>query len=573
MSKPFGLVKNDSMSQLKYTMADTSNVDEIARLCPCLLYIEGIDKVLSDVSALQSNQDLGTSPQSSFSRSLSIFFEDLNSKKSLVQGKSTNSAIELGLVLSVADVLSEESLEYTLKSNFPGSIKLEPYSSGEVDEEINKNIISIIKNTKDAEKSELKSMIHRIVSEHGSGMTSFRLLQMLISNAFTVDSRSDHWYTSVTLENIKKADRHFISTVHVKAAKNKMESLNMSKIKVGPGTGDSAKVSAVRWDDIGGMHRVRKEILDMIQLPFLRPELYPPGCPVRRAILLYGPPGTGKTLVARAVATECDMAFISVKGPELLDVYVGESEANVRALFLNAREQAPCVVFFDELDSLAPARGRGNDGGGVMDRVVAQLLTEMDDLSSAEFSSGNGNAPNKKSKGVFVLGATNRPDLLDSALLRPGRFDRKVYLPVCKEIESRKQILIAQTRKIKLDDSVDLDKIASLMPDTATGADVGAVVSSAYSHARAVKLTSLKKEACLHLKIEMDEIGEIREPSEDHTWQIARHINSLPAQQLNVSISYDDLVHCVRHMHLSVTAEDLFHYEKLAQQYDDDDII
>ena len=201
------------------------------------------------------------------------------------------------------------------------------------------------------------------------------------------------------------------------------------------------------------------------------------------------------------------MAFMSVKGPELLDAYVGESEANVRALFANAREQAPCVIFFDELDSLAPARGRGSDGGGVMDRVVAQLLTEMDSLSSNEPATDEGSTVKQRPKGVFVLGATNRPDLLDSALLRPGRFDRKVYLPVCKDIESRKQILQAQTRKISLDRGVDLHEIARMMPNTATGADVGAVVSSAYSHARAVKLSCLKREAATSLEIGIESTG------------------------------------------------------------------
>ena len=111
------------------------------------------------------------------------------------------------------------------------------------------------------------------------------------------------------------------------------------------------------------------------------------------------------------------MAFLSVKGPELLDIYVGESEKNVRDIFENARQLSPCVLFFDELDSLAPARGRGNDGGGVMDRVVSQLLTELDGMTNEQ---------------VFVIAATNRPDLLDPAMLRPGRFDRMIYLSVCK---------------------------------------------------------------------------------------------------------------------------------------------
>jgi len=127
--------------------------------------------------------------------------------------------------------------------------------------------------------------------------------------------------------------------------------------------------------------------------------------------LLYGPPGTGKTLVAKAVATSCALNFFSVKGPELLNMYIGESEANVRHVFQRARDAKPCVIFFDELDSVAPKRGNHGDSGGVMDRIVSQLLAEIDGMSS--------------SNDVFVIGATNRPDLLDPALLRPGRWVRR----------------------------------------------------------------------------------------------------------------------------------------------------
>jgi peroxin-6 len=132
----------------------------------------------------------------------------------------------------------------------------------------------------------------------------------------------------------------------------------------------------------------------------------PPG------ILLYGPPGTGKTLLAKAVATSCSLNFFSVKGPELLNMYIGESEANVRRVFQRARDAKPCVIFMDELDSVAPKRGNQGDSGGVMDRIVSQLLAELDGMS------GDGDSGD----GVYVMAATNRPDLLDPALLRPGRY-------------------------------------------------------------------------------------------------------------------------------------------------------
>ncbi|XP_010160055.1 PREDICTED: peroxisome biogenesis factor 6, partial [Eurypyga helias] len=158
------------------------------------------------------------------------------------------------------------------------------------------------------------------------------------------------------------------------------------------------KIPSVSWQDVGGLQEVKKEILDTIQLPLEHPELLSLGL-CRSGLLLYGPPGTGKTLLAKAVATTCSMTFLSVKGPELINMYVGQSEENVRNVFARARAAAPCIIFFDELDSLAPSRGRSGDSGGVMDRVVSQLLAELDGLHSA--------------REVFVIGATNRPDLLD----------------------------------------------------------------------------------------------------------------------------------------------------------------
>lgn len=170
------------------------------------------------------------------------------------------------------------------------------------------------------------------------------------------------------------------------------------------------KIPNVTWDDVGGLASVKSDILDTIQLPLEHPELFSDGLKKRSGILLYGPPGTGKTLLAKAVATSCSLNFFSVKGPELLNMYIGESEANVRRVFQRARDAKPCVIFFDELDSVAPKRGNQGDSGGVMDRIVSQLLAELD-----------GMAGSKEGTDVFVIGATNRPDLLDPALLRPGR--------------------------------------------------------------------------------------------------------------------------------------------------------
>ncbi|GAA5888470.1 hypothetical protein JCM6882_008631 [Rhodosporidiobolus microsporus] len=228
------------------------------------------------------------------------------------------------------------------------------------------------------------------------------------------------------------------------------------------------KIPNVTWDDVGGLANVKSDILDTIQLPLERPELFADGLKKRSGILLYGPPGTGKTLLAKAVATSCSLNFFSVKGPELLNMYIGESEANVRRVFQRARDAKPCVIFFDELDSVAPKRGNQGDSGGVMDRIVSQLLAELDGMS--EGKGGND---------VFVIGATNRPDLLDPALLRPGRFDRMLYLGVSDTHSAQLKILQALTRKFKLAPDTDLAKVAETCPFNYTGADFYALCSDA----------------------------------------------------------------------------------------------
>lgn len=226
----------------------------------------------------------------------------------------------------------------------------------------------------------------------------------------------------------------------------------------------SQEDEGTRWLDIGGLNDVKREIIDAIQLSLDFPQLRKSGLR-RTGILLYGPPGTGKTLLAKAVATECSLKFINVKGPELLNEYVGQSEDNVRKLFQRARESSPAVIFFDELDSLAPNRGQAGDSGGVMDRMVSQILAEMDGVG--------------KSDNVFVMGATNRVDLVDPSLLRPGRFDKVLEVPLPVGKENRVQILKALTRRIKMSDDVDLDKIESLLRPGMSGADFQGLCSRA----------------------------------------------------------------------------------------------
>jgi transitional endoplasmic reticulum ATPase len=183
-----------------------------------------------------------------------------------------------------------------------------------------------------------------------------------------------------------------------------------------------------------------------------------------KGVLFYGPPGCGKTLLAKAIANECQANFISIKGPELLTMWFGESEANVRELFDKARQAAPCVLFFDELDSIARARGSSNgDAGGASDRVINQILTEMDGMNAK--------------KSVFIIGATNRPDIIDGAIMRPGRLDQLVYIPLPDE-KSRISILRAALRKSPLAKEVDLDFIAKKAHGF-SGADLTAICQRA----------------------------------------------------------------------------------------------
>lgn len=203
----------------------------------------------------------------------------------------------------------------------------------------------------------------------------------------------------------------------------------------------------VTWDDIGGLDEIKQELKETVEYPVLHPDQYTKfGLSPSKGVLFYGPPGTGKTLLAKAVATEVSANFISVKGPELLSMWYGESESNIRDIFDKARAAAPTVVFLDELDSIAKARGGSlGDAGGASDRVVNQLLTEMDGMNAK--------------KNVFVIGATNRPDQIDPAILRPGRLDQLIYVPLPDEA-GRLSILKAQLRKTPLEPGLDLNAIA-----------------------------------------------------------------------------------------------------------------
>jgi transitional endoplasmic reticulum ATPase len=245
------------------------------------------------------------------------------------------------------------------------------------------------------------------------------------------------------------------------------------------------EVPNVRWSDIGGLDEAKQQLKEAVEWPLKYPEIYEKmGVRPPRGILLFGPPGTGKTLLAKAAATESEANFIAVRGPEILSKWVGESEKAIREIFRRARQVAPTIVFFDEIDSIAPARGFRYDTSGVTDRIVNQILAEMDGIQPLS--------------NVVVIAATNRPDILDPALLRPGRFDRLVYIPP-PDKQSRLSILKIHTRKVPLASDVDLDKLAE-MTEGYTGADLEALVREAVMLALREKLEARPVEMKYFLK-------------------------------------------------------------------------
>jgi transitional endoplasmic reticulum ATPase len=228
------------------------------------------------------------------------------------------------------------------------------------------------------------------------------------------------------------------------------------------------EVTTVHWDDAGGLDDVKQRLKEAVEWPIKTPEIFTKlGIRPPKGILLYGPPGCGKTLLARAVATESEANFISIKGPEVFSKWVGESEKAIREVFRKARMAAPAVVFLDEIDSLTPKRGMGMSDSGVSERVISQLLTEMDGITTLQ--------------DIVVVAATNRPDMVDSAVMRPGRFDRLIYVPEPDE-KSRLQILKIYTKGMPICKDVDLNQL-TIATKYYSGADIEALCREAAMHA------------------------------------------------------------------------------------------
>eukprot|EP00520_Triparma_pacifica_P006446 CAMPEP_0118644108 /NCGR_PEP_ID=MMETSP0785-20121206/6756_1 /TAXON_ID=91992 /ORGANISM="Bolidomonas pacifica, Strain CCMP 1866" /LENGTH=841 /DNA_ID=CAMNT_0006535831 /DNA_START=108 /DNA_END=2629 /DNA_ORIENTATION=- len=286
---------------------------------------------------------------------------------------------------------------------------------------------------------------------------------------------------------------------------------------------NQVEIPNVKWEDVGGLEDVKRELHETVQYPVEHADKYLKfGMHPSKGVLFYGPSGCGKTLLAKAIANECGANFISIKGPELLTQWFGESEANVRELFDKARAASPCILMFDEIDSIAKTRG-GSGGGSseAGDRVINQILTEIDGVGAR--------------KNVFVIGATNRPDVLDPAVIRPGRLDQLIYIPL-PDLKSRVSIFHAALRRSPVDDAVNIDTLAR-STEGYSGADINEVCQSASK--LAIKEAILREEARLK-RVEAGELEEDEGKEEEFVVQ-KRHFNHAMGKSRR-SVNEQDLV-------------------------------
>src|SRR5574339_439758 len=316
--------------------------------------------------------------------------------------------------------------------------------------------------SKDVELEKLASMSHGFVGADLHALAKEAAMRSLRKVLPEIDLATES-IPSETLKKIVVTMQDFLEVI------KEMEPSALREVFV--------EVPDVKWDDIGGLTTIKQELQEAVEWPlkyqglFNHTDATPP-----KGVLLYGPPGTGKTLIAKATANESEANFISINGPELLSNWVGQSEKGVREVFRKARQAAPCLIFFDEIDAITPARGGAGSDSHVTERVISQLLTELDGLEILT--------------NVVVIASTNRPDIIDPALLRPGRFDRLLYVAPPDD-ESRTQIFSIHTKKKPLADDV---KIKDLVEKTKgyTGADIAALASAAVMLALREHITKYK---------------------------------------------------------------------------------
>jgi len=339
------------------------------------------------------------------------------------------------------------------------------------------------------------------------------------------------------MEDLEKAeldeerlDKMFINQTHFEQALGKVDPSTLRETAV--------RSPNVKWSDIGGMENVKQELKEIVEYPLLYPEVFSAyGQAGGKGCLLWGPPGCGKTLLAKAIASECQANFISVKGPELLTMWVGKSESNVRDLFSKARGASPCVIFIDELDSIAQKRGSNTGDSGVSDRVMNSILIEMDGLVER--------------KQVFVIGATNRPDILDPALTRPGRLDTMIYVGL-PDKESRKKIFEVSMRDSPVDSGVNLDELVEKTKGYSS-ADITGLARNAAKIAIRTAMDTFKREKALISKTDSEK--------KDDGKKIKLFTEGYPP------ITMKSLLHSIQVTQPSVSVEEQQKYLQMLSQY------
>lgn len=345
-------------------------------------------------------------------------------------------------------------------------------------------------------------------------------LECIRSVVGLIDFDKDHVDKKI-LDSILVEQRHFDYAMGIVAPSSLRE--------------NQVEVPDVHWDDVGGLEDVKRELHETVQYPVEHADKYVKfGMSPSKGVLFYGPPGCGKTLLAKAIANECGANFISIKGPELLTQWFGESEANVRELFDKARAASPCILMFDEMDSIAKTRGSGGAGGSEAgDRVINQILTEIDGVGAR--------------KNVFVIGATNRPDILDPAVIRPGRLDQLIYIPL-PDLKSRIAIFKAQLRKAPVDPEVDIEVLAR-STNGFSGADIAEICTTASK--LAIREAILQAEE----RLQKIEAGELEE-DENQSTEVQRTM-LITKRHFNFAMS---------RARRSVTEKDLLLFEEFAEK-------
>ena len=343
-------------------------------------------------------------------------------------------------------------------------------------------------------------------------------------------------YLAADLQSLARSAGHNAINRLIKANKNtdldlenlyiEQEDFNYALTQIQPTSKREGftTIPNITWDDIGGLKELREELYYDIVLPIIEPsKLKIVGISKAVGVLLYGPPGCGKTLLAKAVANEAKANFISIKGPELLNKYVGESERAIRSLFIRAKNSSPCIIFFFLLYALVPKRSQENNNSS--ERVVNQLLTEMDGLEDR--------------KQIFIIAATNRPDIIDPAMLRPGRLDKLLYVPL-PDFNDRCSILETITKHLKLDKDIELNKInMDKRMEGFSGADIAALVREAQLHALK-RLTEKEKEKIKKGENDMDDKEEVEFKINMSDFEYSLN-NILPSVSLNDKKKYENI--------------------------------